>query len=125
MAKFSEKISLTELKKRMAQVREEALQRIELHEIELSNDPAEIAKRRAIVLKGDETAFRFFCKTYLPHHFPDDTESVFHSWAYKTLPEITREKHGVSQSAMSNTIQLLCRTRKSNPMKSLKQLKPN
>ena len=59
MAKFSEKISLTELKKRMAQVREEALQRIELHEIELSNDPAEITKRRAIVLKGDETAFRF------------------------------------------------------------------
>lgn len=98
MAKFSEKISLIELKKRMAQVREEALQRIELHEIELSNDPAEIAKRRAIVLKGDETAFRFFCKTYLPHHFPDGTESLFHSWAYKTLPEITREKDGVSQS---------------------------
>lgn len=98
MAKFSEKISLAELKKRMAQVREEALNRIELHEIELSNDPAEIAKRRAIVFKGDEAAFRFFCKTYLPHHFPDDTESLFHSWAYKTLPEITREKDGVSQS---------------------------
>lgn len=98
MAKFSEKISLTELKKRMAQVREEALQRIELHEIELSNDPAEIAKRRAIVLKGDETAFRFFCKTYLPHHFPDDTESVFHAWAYKTLPKITAEPEAISQS---------------------------
>lgn len=98
MAKFTEKISLAELKKRMAEVREEALRQIELHEIALDNSPQAIEQRRQIVFQGDEAAFRFFCKTYLPHHFPDDTESQFHSWAYEKLPEITAEPDAVSQS---------------------------
>ncbi len=60
MAKFTEKISLAELKKRMAEVREEALRQIELHEIALDNSPQAIEQRRQIVFQGDEAAFRFF-----------------------------------------------------------------
>lgn len=47
-------------------------------------------------------AFRFFCKTYLPHYFPDDSESVFHRWAYTELPEIEKEPESVLQGCAAS-----------------------
>lgn len=70
------KLSQSELRARMSAIRADINRRISAADIGLSAAPTDIAERRAKVMQCTPEAFRFFCKTYLPHYFPDDSESV-------------------------------------------------
>ena len=96
------KLSRNELRARMSAIRADINRRINAADIGLSAAPADIAERRAKVMQCTPEAFRFFCKTYLPHYFPDDSESVFHTWAYTELPEIEKEPESVLQSCAAS-----------------------
>ena len=67
------KLSRNELRARMSAIRADINRRINAADIGLSAAPADIAERRAKVMQCTPEAFRFFCKTYLPHYFPDDS----------------------------------------------------
>ncbi|MGN6885679.1 hypothetical protein [Neisseria sp. P0018.S002] len=79
----------------MSAIRADINRRISAADIGLSAAPTDIAERRAKVMQCTPEAFRFFCKTSLPHYFPDDSESVFHKWASTELPEIDKEPESV------------------------------
>ena len=96
------KLSRNELRARMSAIRADINRRINAADIGLSAAPADIAERRAKVMQCTPEAFRFFCKTYLLHYFPDDSESVFHTWAYTELPEIEKEPESVLQSCAAS-----------------------
>ena len=96
------KLSQSELRARMSAIRADINRRISAADIGLSAAPADIAERRAKVMQCTPEAFRFFCKTYLPHYFPDDSESVFHTWAYTELPEIEKEPESVLQGCAAS-----------------------
>jgi predicted phage terminase large subunit-like protein len=38
--------------------------------------------------------YRFFCKTYLPHYFKGDQESVFHTWFFDNVPGLIDDEEG-------------------------------
>lgn len=92
----SPKLSKDELRQQMLAIRADIIRKMEAVEVGLSDKPDDIKTRRAKVFVGDEAGFRFFAKTYFPHYFPDDTESEFHKWAYKTLPEVEKEDESIS-----------------------------
>ena len=94
----SGKISKNELRARMSNIRAEINRRIRAVNLGLSSKPEDIAKRRAKALECTPEGFRFFCKTYLSHYFPDDSESIFHTWAYEELPAIELDLESILQS---------------------------
>ena len=92
----SPKLSKDELRQQMLAIRADIIRKMDAVEVGLSDKPDDIKARREKVFAGDEAGFRFFAKTYFPHYFPDDTESEFHKWAYKTLPEVEKEDESIS-----------------------------